>query len=76
MKVVDFPFVYKLVDALSFGKDIYDHLILTHFFDHNLNIRSATQTPIPSQDAICVADCHDSVLGDAYKFSGIIPPVQ
>lgn len=54
IKVVNFPLVYALIDALGLGKDVQE----------------AFRPTVPSEYAIDIADCHDSVLGNAYRFSG------
>jgi len=53
LKVVDYPLVFTLVDAFSFGKDIQTALRSTITYNHS----------------ICITDCHDSILGKSYKFS-------
>jgi alpha-amylase len=51
--VVDFPLVYTMIDAFSLGR----------------NIRNVMRDTVSPWKAIRMADCHDSILGNSYKFS-------
>eukprot|EP01113_Clastostelium_recurvatum_P049449 TRINITY_DN9160_c0_g1_i1.p1 TRINITY_DN9160_c0_g1~~TRINITY_DN9160_c0_g1_i1.p1 ORF type:complete len:451 (-),score=53.28 TRINITY_DN9160_c0_g1_i1:25-1377(-) len=53
MKVFDFPQTFSMMDALRPGGDIRPCM---------------EKEALPWQRIISVADCHDSILGDSYKF--------
>jgi alpha-amylase len=52
MRVVNFPLTFRMIEAFSLGNDI----------------RSILSNSLPYEKSVCLADCHDSILGDSYKF--------
>jgi hypothetical protein len=52
MKSTDFPLTFRLIEAFGLHGDI----------------RRATEVFLSWSDSVCLADCHDSILGDSYKF--------
>jgi hypothetical protein len=62
MSVIDFPFTFWMVGA----------------FGYNGNLKQlaySTYKTVPYDKAICVADCHDSAVGDSYHFGDDIDSI-
>jgi len=54
MKVINYPLVFEIMRGLSFEGDLRN---------------CVKQEFLPHESVVCMADCHDSILGDSYKFS-------
>lgn len=52
MKATDFPLTFRLREIFGLHGDI----------------RRACEPSLSWESSICLADCHDSILGDSYKF--------
>jgi hypothetical protein len=53
MKATDFPLTFRLLQAFGLHGDIR---------------RAADKDFLSWEHSICIADCHDSILGDSYAF--------
>jgi hypothetical protein len=55
MKVTDFPLTFRLKGVFGMHGDI----------------RQAAEPSLSWENSVCLADCHDSMLGDSYKFDHV-----
>jgi hypothetical protein len=62
MSVIDFPFTFLMVGAFGYNGNLKE-------------LAYSAYKTVPHDKAICVADCHDSAVGDSYHFGDEIDSI-